>query len=86
MLKVGDTFKFRDDLEIGERYGIIHYVPDHMWVTPKILQCDSNDNTYLIGDRLGGDTIWVSEEMRKKNPEQFTQSKVSLNSFLKNED
>lgn len=85
MLKVGDTFKFRDDLKFYRMYNRCPYLPDHLNVIPKILVVDSNDNTYLIGDKLGRNTIWVSEEMRKKNPEQFTQSKVSLNSFLKNE-
>lgn len=85
MLKVGDTFKFRDDLEFNIKYGGFTYLPYHPNIIPKILAVDFNDNTYLIGDKFGGDTAWVSEEMRNKNPEQFIQSKVSLNSFLKNE-
>lgn len=75
--KVGEKFKFRPDLQIGKRYGSISLGGYLLEGDLTILQADEYDSTYFLANQY-----WVSDEMGHK---EFSQSKVSLNSFLKNE-
>lgn len=76
--KIGEKFKFRSNLQIGKRYGSIDLGGYLLEGDLTILRVDESDSTYFLANQY-----WVSDEMGHK---EFSQSKVSLNSFLKNED